>query len=145
MEERQREQGMEFEIEKLRIEQLGKAYLYNSVGKKSKNHGTPFHELAKMILRVDLKSIIYHFIYPCSKVNQKVYGHKSHLDDGYHMASKEETEDSSVSAEDLMELLSTESGYRAVASKYGLDTAIRRRQMIKESKVLDGDMNLLKW
>ncbi|GFS74864.1 hypothetical protein NPIL_516351 [Nephila pilipes] len=52
------------------------------------------------------------------------------------------TEAPSVNTEALVEFLSTESDYRAVApdAKSGLDTAGRRRQMIQESKFLGDGM-----
>ncbi|GFS46729.1 uncharacterized protein NPIL_107151 [Nephila pilipes] len=50
------EREMEFELQKLRIEQLRKAYLDSSVGKKPDKRSTPCHELAKMFQRFDSKN-----------------------------------------------------------------------------------------
>ncbi|GFU05561.1 protein Red [Nephila pilipes] len=70
---------------------------------------------------------------------RKVYGHESPSDDeDVHVESQEETENPSESTKALVELLSTESV--ALDAKSGWYTAKRRREMIQESKLLDGDM-----
>ncbi|GFT36684.1 hypothetical protein NPIL_347541 [Nephila pilipes] len=47
---------MEFKLKKLRIKQLGKAYLDSSVGDKPEKHSTPCHELDMMMLMSDPKN-----------------------------------------------------------------------------------------
>ncbi|GFS39476.1 hypothetical protein NPIL_357171 [Nephila pilipes] len=55
-EERQKEWTMEYKLEKLRAEQLGKLYLDSSVGEEPEKRCTTYHELAKMIPKVDPKN-----------------------------------------------------------------------------------------
>ncbi|GFT35766.1 hypothetical protein NPIL_501971 [Nephila pilipes] len=111
---------MKFELEKLRIEQLVKAYSDSSVGKDPRKRGIPCHDLE----------------------NVPVFGHESPSSEDLH---EQETENPSLVTEVLVELLSTESDpitsatvNRAVApdAKFGFDTEERNRQMIQKSKFL---------
>ncbi|GFS50233.1 hypothetical protein NPIL_314901 [Nephila pilipes] len=78
--------------------------------------------------------------------NLQVYGHESSSEEDLHVADVKEREDSFVSTEALMELLSTDSGagYRTGAPD-ALDTVERRRQMIQKSKFLGDNINTHPW
>ncbi|GFT81263.1 hypothetical protein NPIL_393131 [Nephila pilipes] len=130
---------MEFQLEKLRIGQLGKAYLDSSVGEKTEKNSTPCHEMAKMmpravlVLRAVSKKLASKLLLSTTanealKEKVQAYGHESPSDENLHVTGEEKIEDSSVSTDVFVDLLLNEIG----------DVNINHRNIYRAEEKRDG-------